>query len=101
MTPTTEQATAEDRKWFGCRCLFRRTCNRRSSVRSDLQMDRPGGWSGRRSPRPDTATLPVATSLSMAVSMNGSQDMPQMTVLTAVGPVCDAVDSGVGANQRT
>src|SRR4029450_895066 len=64
-------------------------------------MDKPGGVEGPGARRPDPLTLPIATSLSMAVSMNRSQDMPQMTVLTADGSACDAVDSGVRAEQRS
>jgi hypothetical protein len=68
----------------------------RWSVRS-----RPTDGQAPRVRVPDVTRLPIATSLSMALSMNRGQDKPQMTVPTADAPACDAVDSGVGAKQRT
>jgi len=63
-----------------------------------------GSWSASDAASLEWVTdrpLPEATSLSMDLSMNGSQNMTEMTAQTAVGPLCDAVDNPVGAKQRT
>ena len=63
-------------------------------------MDKPGGGG------PALAAAGRGNVAYSNVSGNGGvneqeSEHAQMTAMTAVGPVCDAVDSAVGAKQRT